>query len=74
VSYKVEAQESLTVPAGSFQTYRILITDNFGQVDRYWISPETGILTIKRSLTRLATHPQGAGQLDGELISLKVAK
>ncbi len=74
LSYTVEAQESLTVPAGSFQTYRILITDNFGQVDRYWISPETGILTIKRTQTRPATHPQGAGQLNGELISLKVAK
>jgi hypothetical protein len=74
VSYKIEAQESLTVPAGTFQTYRILITDNLGQVDRYWISPETGILTIKRSQTRPASHPQGAGQLDGELISLKVAK
>ena len=74
LSYKVEAQESLTVPAGTFPTYRILIADNFGQVDRYWISPETGILTIKRTQTRPAAHPQGAGQLDGELISLKVAK
>ena len=74
LSYKVEAQESLTVPAGTFQTYRILTTDNFGQVDRYWISPETGILTIKRTQTRPASHPQGAGQLDGELISLKMAK
>jgi hypothetical protein len=52
----------------------VLITANFGQVDRYWISPDTGMLTIKRSLTRPATHPQGAEQLDGELISLKVAK
>lgn len=74
LSYKVEAYEPITVPAGTFQTYRILITDNFGQVDRYWISPETGIPTIKRTQTRPATHPQGAGQLDGELISLKVAK
>jgi hypothetical protein len=74
LGYTVEAQESLTVPAGTFQTYRILITDNFGQVDRYWISPETGILTIKRTQTRPATHPQGAGQLTGELTTLKVPK
>jgi hypothetical protein len=73
-TYTVEARESLTVPAGTFQTYRILITNNLGQVDRYWISPETGILTIKRSQTRPASHPQGAGQLDGELSALKVAK
>jgi transcriptional regulator with XRE-family HTH domain len=71
---KVEAQGSLTVSAGTFQTYRILITDNFGQVDRYWISPETGIPTIKHTQTRPVTHPQGAGQLDDEPSSLKVAK
>ncbi|MGL6109791.1 MAG: hypothetical protein ACRC2B_06770 [Rubrivivax sp.] len=74
LSYKVEAYEPITVPAGTFQTYRILITDNFGQVDRYWISPETGIPTIKRTQMRPATHPQGAGQLEGELISLTVPK
>lgn len=74
LSYKVEARESLTVPAGTYNTYRILITDNFGQVDRYWVSPETGILAIKRTQMRPATHPQGAGNLQGELSSLTAAK
>lgn len=74
LSYKVEAYEPITVPAGTFNTYRILITDNFGQVDRYWISPETGLPTIKRTQMRPATHPQGAGKLEGELISLTVPK
>jgi hypothetical protein len=70
---KAEAQESLTVRAGTFKTYRVLITDRFGQVDRYWISPETGIVSLKRTQSRPASHPQGAGQLDGALTSLKVA-
>lgn len=74
LSYKVEAYEPITVPAGTFNTYRILITDKLGQVDRYWISPETGIPTIKRTQMRPATHPQGAGQLEGELISLTLPK
>jgi hypothetical protein len=66
--------KDVTVPAGTFKTYRILITDNFGQVDRYWISPETGIPTIKRTQMRAPTHPQGAGKLEGELISLTAPK
>jgi hypothetical protein len=74
LSYQVEAYESISVPAGTFKTYRILITDNFGQVDRYWISPETGIPTIKRTQVRAPNHPQGAGKLEGELISLTAPK
>jgi len=74
IGYAGEAVASLRVPAGTFQSYCILISDNFGQADRYWIGPEMGILTIKRCPTRPASHPQGAGHLDGELSLLQVAK
>ena len=74
LSYKIEDYESLTVPAGTFKVWRIAITDNFGQVDRYWIDPDAGIPVIKRTQMRPASHPQGAGTLEGELISLRRPK
>jgi hypothetical protein len=43
-------------------------------VDRFRISPEMGMVTIRRTPVRQATRPQGAGHLNRELISLKLSK
>jgi hypothetical protein len=51
---KVKGIESVTVPAGSFQTWRIEVIGNYGQaytaVGHYWIAPGVGIVKALYSL------------------------
>lgn len=72
MSYKVEAYDTVTVPAGSFKSYLVVSTDSNGEVQRIWIAPADSLSVVKRTLDRPATHPQGAGHLEGELISRKL--
>lgn len=67
--YRVEALESVTVPAGTFKAWRLFWKDNNGETETRWMVPEAGIATLKRHVERPATHPQGAGVLDAELQS-----
>jgi hypothetical protein len=67
--YRVEAFETVTVPAGSFKAWKVSWKDSTGETETRWFSPEAGLATIKRRVDRPATHPQGAGVLDGELVS-----
>ena len=69
VTWKVEAWEDVTVPAGTFKTYKVVTTNNFGEVETRWTAPGTGIVLAKRLVTRPATHPQGAGELEAVLLS-----
>jgi hypothetical protein len=69
VNWKVEAWEDVTVPAGTFKTYKVVTTNNFGEVETRWTAPGTGIVLAKRLVTRPATHPQGAGELEAVLLS-----
>jgi len=72
LNYKVEAYEKVAVPAGAFNSYRVVITDSNGEVQRVWIAPADSLSVVKRTLDRPATHPQGAGHLEGELLSRKL--
>lgn len=72
LNYKVEAYDRITVPAGSFNAYLVVSTDSNGEVQRVWIAPADSISVVKRTLDRPATHPQGAGHLEGELLSRKL--
>jgi len=72
MNYKVEAYDKVTVPAGSFNAYLVVSTDSNGEVQRVWIAPADSLSVVKRTLDRPATHPQGAGHLEGELISRQV--
>ena len=72
LNYKVEAYDQVTVPAGSFNAYLVVSTDSNGEVQRVWIAPADGLSVVKRTLDRPATHPQGAGHLEGELLSRKL--
>lgn len=74
VSYRVEALEDVTVPAGTFKTFRVVTTDNFGEVQRVWTAPYLGLGTVKRILDRSASHPNGAGHLEGVLTSRTLPK
>ena len=62
--------EELGVPAGTFKAYKLVWTNNSGEMETRWVSPSEGIATIKRHVERPSTHPQGAGVLDAELLSV----
>lgn len=70
ITYRVDAYEEITVPAGSFHTFRMLSTDSLGEVTQQWTAPALGIQTVRRILDRPATHPLGAGHLEGRLTSI----
>lgn len=72
LNYKVEAYDRITVPAGAFNSYLVVSTDSNGEVQRVWIAPADSLSVVKRTLDRPATHPQGAGHLEGELLSRKL--
>ncbi len=72
LNYKVEAYDKITVPAGTFNAYLVVSIDSNGEVQRVWIAPADSISVVKRTLDRPATHPQGAGHLEGELISRRL--
>lgn len=67
--FKVESWGDVTVPAGTFKAYKLVWTNNLGETETRWVSPVDGIATVKRHVERQATHPQGVGVLDAELVS-----
>ncbi|MCE3272545.1 MAG: hypothetical protein K0S57_2942 [Ramlibacter sp.] len=60
-SWKVESYEDVTVPAGTFQSWRLVMTDNFGFRQTTWSVPEKMGMFAKRITERAPGHPQGAG-------------
>ena len=60
-SWKVEAYEDVTVPAGTFKAWRVVMTDNFGFRQTSWSMPDTIGMFAKRMSERPPGHPQGAG-------------
>ena len=67
--FKVEGFEDVTVPAGTFKAWKLSWKDSTGETETRWISPAQGIATVKRHVERPATHAQGPGVLDAELLS-----
>lgn len=67
-TWKVEAYEAVTVPAGTFQAYKVLYSDTLGSENSSWLSPEVGIF-VKSNNRRTARHPAGPGTQDSELVS-----
>jgi hypothetical protein len=67
---KVVSWGDVTVPAGTYKAYQLEWTDSLGEKETRWVSPADGIATVKRHVERPATHPQGAGVLDAELLSM----
>jgi hypothetical protein len=68
--WKVEAVEDVTVPAGTFQAWRLVMTDNFGYRMTIWSVPTKMGVFAKRISERPATHPQGLGTQLMELTSV----
>jgi hypothetical protein len=69
IDWKVESWGDVTVPAGTFKAYKLVWTNSQGEVETRWANPQEGLMTIKRHVERPASHPQGPGVLDAELLS-----
>ena len=69
---KVESWGEVTVPAGTYRAYKLVWTNNLGETETRWVAPADGISPVKRHVERPASHPQGAGVLDAELIKREV--
>ena len=73
-SWKVEAYEDITVPAGTFKAWRLVMTDNFGFRATIWSVPETMGMFAKRISERPQGHPQGAGTQVLEMTKVPAVK
>ena len=65
---KVEAYEDVTVPAGTFKTFRVTTSTTLGDENVVWFSPDLGIW-VKAQMRRSAEHPAGPGTRDDVLVS-----
>lgn len=72
LTQKVEAIEDVTVPAGTFKTFKVSTTTSLGDENLVWFSPELGIFVKVRNV-RTAKHPRGAGTRSIDLLSYKRA-
>ena len=64
----VEAHEELTVPAGTYKTFRVRSSDTLGNENVQWWSPDLGLF-VKTKLTRTAKSAQGPGTRETELVA-----
>ena len=64
--YIVEAFEEVTVPVGTFKTYRVRMTNDQGDDNTWWFCPDNGLF-VKQRLVRTASSPSGPGIREAEL-------
>ena len=57
--WRVEALEDVTVPAGTFRAWKIVMEDSFGFRQTTWSVPETMGAFARRISERPASHPMG---------------
>lgn len=72
-TWKVEAYEDVTVPAGTFKTFRVAYEDTNGTQGTWWSDPDNGIF-VKWSARRTGKHPAGPGTQDGELLKVNLPR
>src|SRR5262249_31373576 len=70
--YTVDAFEEITVPAGTFKTFRIRLMSPY-QRYVYWYEPKLG-LVLKVDWERFAAHPFGVGTYQMEALSYSIKK
>ena len=73
LSCRVEAFEKVTVPAGTFDAFRIGCRTNIDNTETFWTSPELGLF-VKTSLRRGPGNPLGLGTQDAELVAHTIRK
>lgn len=69
LDYQVLSWGDVTVPAGTFKAYQVRWTSSLGETETRWINPVQGLNTIRRLVDRSASHPQGAGALEAQMLS-----
>lgn len=65
----VAAYEKVTVPAGTFDAFRVECTSSTDNQDTYWVSPAVHPF-VKTKSVRGPKHPAGPGTQDTELLRL----
>jgi len=73
ITWKVEAYENVTSPAGTFKGFKISYSDTLGGESMMWYMPELGFIG-KRIERRTAKSQSGIGTRESELISYTIAK
>lgn len=53
VNYKVEAYDSIAVPAGKFNAWLVVASDSLGETQRVWTAPQDGVRVVKRTVERV---------------------
>jgi len=72
-SWKVESFEDVTVPAGTYKTFKVIDTWSTGVQQTIWFSPDLGIW-VKWEETRSSGYRAGPGTQKNELVSLNIKK
>ena len=67
------ANEEVTVPAGTFKTFKVRYTDSVGIESVNWYSPD-GAGWVKIGATRDGRFPAGPGTQDFDLLSYSIKK
>ena len=73
-TWKVEAFEDVTVPAGTFKAWRVSYSDSGGTTQMLWSAPEVGGFVKRVEQRSAAYQPGGAGTRETELVSLTTTK
>jgi hypothetical protein len=71
VSWKAEAYEDVTVPAGTFKAFKLVSTPGMNNASYYtiWYVPDPG-LVVKQIYERTPQHFMGPGKFTTELMEL----
>jgi hypothetical protein len=72
-TWKIEAYEDVSVPAGTYKAFKVVYSDTTGTKDTSWFSFELGIW-VMQSIKRAASSPMGAGTQEAEVVSQTIRK
>ncbi len=70
---RVEAVETVTVPAGTFEAFRVVSTTRRGWTSRHWVVPSLGLqsyFAVKGIEERPSSNLLGAGRREWRLVAL----
>jgi hypothetical protein len=72
-TWKVASYEDVTVPAGTFKTFKVSYSDTVGSETVQWMSPELGIF-VKRVEKRTSKPPAGPGTRESQIVTQDIKK
>ena len=73
-SCRVEGREEVTIPAGTFMTFKVHCTSSRGLEIASWYVPEVGLI-VRQIQKRSANNPfGGAGTRDEQIVSIDLKR